>query len=161
MTFKEFSAACPAIATLAHERLARDQLVMVGTLRKNGWPRVSPCEVDFADGELFLGMMWRSMKALDLLRDPRVVVHSVTCNKDGTDGDIKLYGYARNIQEPVRRRAFQDAIRARINWAPEEPEFHLFAVDIEKASYMRFGERQQIMTWDPAQGFRQRTKPHA
>jgi hypothetical protein len=63
---------------------------MVGTLRKDGWPRISPCEVDFAAGHLFLGMMWRSAKALDLSRDSRVVVHSVTCNREGSDGDVKL-----------------------------------------------------------------------
>jgi len=43
-------------------------------------------------------MMWRSKKALDLLRDPRIVVHSVTSNKDGTDGDVKIYGRARVLE---------------------------------------------------------------
>jgi hypothetical protein len=36
----------------------------------------------------------RSKKAVDLLRDPRVVVHSVRSDKDGTDGDVKIYGRA-------------------------------------------------------------------
>jgi hypothetical protein len=57
----------------ARARLVRDQLVMVGTLRKDGWPRISPCQVDIAAGHLLLGMMWRPAKALDLARDPRVV----------------------------------------------------------------------------------------
>jgi hypothetical protein len=160
VTFEEFAAACPAIAGLARVRFTQDQLVMVGTLRKDGWPRISPCEVDFAAGELFLGMMWQSMKALDLLRDPRLVVHSVTCNKEGTDGDIKLYGRARDIQDPALRPAFQDAIRARIDWAPDEPEYHLFALDVERASYVKFGGEQQTMTWDPERGFRERTEQH-
>ncbi|MGH2397594.1 MAG: pyridoxamine 5'-phosphate oxidase family protein [bacterium] len=160
MTFDEFLAACPVIAQLARDRFTRDQLVMLGTLRKDGWPRISPCEVDLAAGQLFLGMMWQSMKAIDLLRDPRVVVHSVTCNKEGTDGDIKLYGRALDIQDPDLRRTFQDAIRARIDWAPEEPEYHLFAVDIERASYIRFENGQQIMTWDTERGLHERTQPH-
>ena len=46
------------------------------------------------DGQLALGMMWRSMKALDLLRDPRCVVHSVVSDKDGTEGEFKVYGRA-------------------------------------------------------------------
>jgi hypothetical protein len=59
----------PTIAGLAEERFQRDQLVMIGTLRTDGSPRISPCEVDFAEGQLLLGMMWRSKKALDLLTD--------------------------------------------------------------------------------------------
>ena len=50
---------------------------MLGTLRADGSPRISPCEVDLVDGRLCFGMMWQSHKALDLLRDPRLAVHSV------------------------------------------------------------------------------------
>jgi len=77
----DFEDACPEIAGIARERFTLDQLVMLGTIRRDGSPRVSPCECDFGAGRLFVSMMWRSMKALDLLRDPRVVVHSVTSNK--------------------------------------------------------------------------------
>ena len=90
MRWEDFLRACPEMGTLAQERFEHDQLVMLGTLRPDGSPRISPCEVDFATGELFLGMMWRSPKALDLLRDPRLVVHSVTCDRSGHDGDVKL-----------------------------------------------------------------------
>ena len=44
--------------------------MLVGTIRKDGTPRISPNEPDFAVGRLFVSMMWRSKKALDLLRDP-------------------------------------------------------------------------------------------
>jgi hypothetical protein len=92
MEWRAFAGACPELAEMAEERFARDQLVLLGTVRRDGSPRISPCEVDVVAGHLFLGMMWRSPKALDLYRDPRLVVHSVTCNREGTDGDIKLYG---------------------------------------------------------------------
>ncbi|MGH9429051.1 MAG: pyridoxamine 5'-phosphate oxidase family protein, partial [Terriglobia bacterium] len=74
MRWAEFTAACPELAEMAQRRFVRDQLVLVGTLRTDGWPRISPCEVDIAAGHLFLGMMWRSTKALDLLRDSRLIV---------------------------------------------------------------------------------------
>jgi hypothetical protein len=121
-----FEHACPELADLARERLARDQLVMLGSIRRDGSPRVSPCECDFAAGRLFVSMMWRSMKALDLLRDPRIVVHSVTSNKDGTDGDVKIYGRAVDERDPEVREAFRAAIKARIDWAPDEPDYHCF-----------------------------------
>ncbi len=161
MRWEQFAAACPELAAIARDRFVRDQLVLVGTLRRDGWPRISPCEVDFAAGQLFLGMMWQSRKALDLQRDPRVVVHSVTTNKDGTDGDVKLYGRTVAITEPGPRSAFRAAIQARINWAPEEPEYHLFALDIERAAYVVFADgKQRTLIWDPARGLRRRGGSH-
>lgn len=160
MRWEEFSKSCPELAEVARARFARDQLVMIGTLQADGWPRISPCEIDIAAGHLFLGMMWQSRKARDLLRDPRLIVHSVTCNREGTDGDVKLYGKAVDVPKPALRAAYRDAIRARINWAPKEPSYHLFSVDIERAAYVLFGEGQhRIMTWDPNRGLRQRTRP--
>jgi len=159
MQWESFSKACPQISEVAQARFIRDQLVMVGTLRRDGWPRVSPCEIDIAAGHLFCGMMWRSTKALDLLRDPRLAIHSVTRNREGTDGDVKLYGKGVDVRAPALRAAFRDAIWARIDWAPEEPSYHLFSADIERAAYLVFGEGQQrIMTWDVERGFRQWSK---
>ena len=48
----------------------------LATLWRDGSPRISATEIDFADGELWLGSMWRSLKALDLRRDPRFALHS-------------------------------------------------------------------------------------
>lgn len=79
-----------------------------------------------------------SPKALDLLRDPRLVVHSVTCNREGTDGDIKLYGRAVAIDDPDLRTAYRAAIKARIDWEPEEGTYHLFALDVQAGGYVRF-----------------------
>ncbi len=159
MRWDEFSQTCPEIAGVAQARFVRDQLVMVGTLRTDGWPRISPCEVDIAAGHLFLGMMWPSKKALDLQRDSRLVVHSVQCNREAADGDIKLYGRAVDVQDSSLRSAFRDAIRARINWAPDEPTYHLFSVEVERAAYVAFqGGQQRLMAWDPETGFRQWAK---
>lgn len=155
MRWGRFSQACPELADLAGERFARDQLVLLGTLRTDGGPRISPCEVDIGAGHLFLGMMWRSMKALDLLRDPRTVVHSVTCNREGTDGDVKLYGRAIEVTHPPLRAAFREAIKARIDWAPEEPSYHLFSLDVDEAAYVVFSEgKQRVMAWDARRGLR-------
>jgi Pyridoxamine 5'-phosphate oxidase len=150
-----FTAACPEIADLARARIERDQLVLLGTLRADGSPRISPCEVDFAAGRLFLGMMWRSRKALDLLQDSRVVVHSVTCNKEGTEGDVKLYGRALDEPDSEVRDVFGQAILKRINWRPDEP-YHLFSLDVERAGYIVFGETGHALIWDPERGLRRK-----
>jgi hypothetical protein len=153
MEWRAFAGACPELAEMAEERFARDQLVLLGTVRRDGSPRISPCEVDVVAGHLFLGMMWRSPKALDLYRDPRLVVHSVTCNREGTDGDIKLYGRAVDVPDQELRTAFRRAIQARIDWAPEEGSYHLFSLDVLTAGYVRFeGDGKDVWTWDPDRG---------
>ena len=159
MRWEEFAVACPAIAELAERRFRTDQLVLVGSIRPDGSPRISPCEVDFAASHLLLGMMWQSHKARDLLHDPRITEHSVPSDKDNPGGDIKLYGRA--VDEPERdvRTAFRDAILARIDWAPDEPNFHLFSLDVREAGFIRFGDSRLAMAWDDESGFREVPQP--
>ena len=159
MRWDAFERACPEIATLARTRFVEDELVMLGTIRADGSPRISPNETDFAAGRLFVSMMLRSRKAVDLLRDPRIVVHSVTSNRMGTDGDVKLYGRIVDERDAEIRAAFRDAIRARIDWAPDEPHFHCFSVDVASAGFIRFGEDPVAMAWDAERGLRRLPHP--
>lgn len=161
MRWEEFAAACPAIATLAEERFRRHELCLVGTLRADGSPRITPCELDLAAGHLLLGMMWQSRKAKDLLRDPRCVLHSCTTDRMGTEGDAKIYGRGIAVTDPELRAAYQDAVKARIDWAPEEPNFHVFAVDVRSAGYITFAEPRRVLTWDPERGLRELPFPDA
>ena len=154
MRWDEFAAECPELASLGEDRLRGRELCLIGTLRRTGYPRISPCEPDFVDGELMLGMMWRSPKALDLRRDPRCVVHSVVSSRSGEEGDFKLYGRAIEVHEPERRAAYRATIKARIDWEPEEPNFHVFAIDVESAGFVIFGEERYGLAWDPAGGLR-------
>ena len=155
MRWDEFAAACPDLSSLGEERLRGRELCLVGTLRRNGWPRISPVEPEFVDGELMLGMMWRSPKALDLLRDPRLVVHSVVSSRMGNEGDFKLYGRAVPVEEPERRARHRATIKARIDWEPEEPSYHVFAVDVDSAGFVTFAEGNRYgLAWDPERGLR-------
>jgi len=159
MRWHEFQAACPDLATLATERFTRDELVLLGTNRPNGWPRISPCELDITAGQLFLGMMWQSWKARDLLRDPRISVHSLPPGKDNAAGDLKLYGRAVDVSDPDQRTAFLKAIKERIDWAPKEP-YNLFALDVEHGGYIRFGDGMiTTWTWDPTAGLVKEQQP--
>lgn len=42
MRWDAFEQSCPEIAGPARERFAKDQVVLVGTIRKDGSPRISP-----------------------------------------------------------------------------------------------------------------------
>ena len=135
-TWDEFRAAEPAFAARCEERVDGVGLVLVGTLRHNGWPRISPVEPLITDGSLHLGMMWQSRKGLDLLADPRCVVHSTVTDKGGTEGDVKIYGRAVDIVDPDVRKRYGVALYDRIGWRPDG-DFHLFAVDIDEVGFFR------------------------
>jgi hypothetical protein len=152
--WRDFATAVPDLATLGEERLRGRELCLVGTLRRNGYPRISPVEPEFVEDDLMLGMMWRSPKALDLLRDPRLVVHSVVSDRNGTEGDFKLYGRAVAVEEPERRADYRATIKARIDWEPDEPNYHLFAVEVEAAGFVVFGDDRYGLAWNPGRGLR-------
>ena len=142
MTWSNLKTHAPDLAAIGEEKLDRTGLVMLGTVRKNGYPRISPVEPLFSDGQLYLGMMWQSRKALDLLRDPRCTVHSATSNRDGSEGDFKVYGRAVAVQDPESRRRYGEALFQKIGWGPEEPKFHLFSVDVESVALVEFKDEQ-------------------
>lgn len=148
MNWTEFSEAAPELAALFRERLDKTGLALIGTIRKDGTPRISPLEAVVFDGHLLLGMMWQSKKALDLIRDPRCLVHSVVSNKDGTEGEVKLRGSAIDVtNKDLRERSAQHSFDT-TGWRPEEP-YHLFWLDIEQAAFIQFSGNgdQTIKTW--------------
>lgn len=160
MRWDQFGDECPGLAGLARDRFVKDQLVLLGTIRRDGRARISPCEIDFAAGRLLLGMMWQSPKARDLQRDARLTVHSVPSDKANPGGDVKLYGLAVDEQDVGIRAGFCRAIRARIDWAPAEP-YHLFSLDVGEAAFMRFiDEGKETWRWDQRSGLRKEQTPN-
>ena len=152
VTWGEFAEADPELAALGEAQFARTGLALVGTLRRDGWPRISPVEPFIASGHLYLGMMWRSVKALDLLRDPRCVVHSTVSDREGTEGEFKVYGRAAEVTDPEERRRFADTVFDAIGHRPEEPEFHCFAIDIESVVFSQLqGEEFHRQLWKAGQ----------
>ena len=146
-TWQQFAESAPELAALGEAQFARTGLALVGTLRRDGWPRISPVEPFIVDGQLYLGMTWRSVKALDLLRDPRCVVHSTVSDREGTEGEFKVYGRAVEINNLDERRRFGDTVYEAIGFRPEEPEFHCFAIAIESVAFsqLRNGEFHHLV----------------
>jgi hypothetical protein len=156
MRWQEFTAESPELAGLAAERFGRDQFVLLGTLRPDGSPRISAVECDLAAGELFVGMIWQSVKALDLLRDPRATVHTVPPDREGKAGDIKLYGRAVEVADRAGKRHYEEAIFARLGWSPPEP-YHCFALDVDSAGLVRFNDAgREVWSWRAGQPMRRR-----
>lgn len=145
MIWKEFKNEDPELAELGEERFERYGVVLVGTLRKDGFPRISPVEPLITDGHLYLGMIWQALKALDLLRDSRCTVHSSISRRDGTEGEFKLYGRAVDIQNLEMRRRYSDALYEKIGWKPQEPDYHLFSIDIGSAGFISVQDGEQVV----------------
>ena len=148
MNWNEFKLESPELAAFGEERIERTGMVLVGTIRKDGWPRISPVEPLIFEGRLCLGMMWQSRKALDLLRDPRCTVNTIVSNKDATEGEFKLFGIALDLIELDFRSRYGIALFDKIGFKPEEPEFHLFSIDIQSAAFSRVeGEEMEHRVW--------------
>ena len=101
----EFASAEPVLASRVQQRFGIRKHKTLATLRKDGSPRISGIEVEFADGELVLGMMPDSLKLHDLERDPRLALHSPTDdppagNPRGWAGEAKLAGTALEVGFP-------------------------------------------------------------
>lgn len=137
----EFESKEPRFAALGREKLAGPGVVLVGTVRKDGSPRISPVEPLFWDGELWLSMGLRTMKARDLRRDSRILVHSVVRGRDGGEGELKLRGRAVAEEDEARNAQVAVAIAEQLGWRPEVGKFHLFRVDVEDVTFIHWDDR--------------------
>ena len=137
-TWTEFSAAAPELAERVKASFDAHKHKTMATLRKDGSPRISATEVEFSDGELWLGSMPNALKAKDLLRDPRFALHNgYSATDPETMQDAKIAGFARAVPHP---------------------EHHRFRVDIREASVVRVNEEQThliIDVWTAEGGLKQ------
>ncbi len=142
MKWDEFKLAAPELAEAGEKLFERVGVVLVGTIRKDGSPRISPVEPLLAGGELYLGMMPESLKAQDLLRDGRCTVHNVISDKNAPEGEFKVNGVARNVQDDAERRLYCEELKKKIGWSPEGMPFHLFAVQLQSAGLFQTADDQ-------------------
>jgi len=70
-SWQEFETAAPEIAKLGGRRIEVMRVGFLGTLRRDGSPRISPVEPYLSQGQLLFGAMSWSLKCRDLLRDSR------------------------------------------------------------------------------------------
>jgi hypothetical protein len=159
-TWTEFAEESPDLAALAERRLVATELMMLGTLRADGYPRISPVEpvVDegkliLHDGYLYFGSMGGSTKALDLRRDPRCSLHTATADKNVSEGDVKFWGYGNELIDDAELDRFADETERRMGWRPETGKFHVFLVDLLGASSVQVkGDVLLVTTWKPGGG---------
>lgn len=141
-------AEAPELAAAARRLLEARVHKTIATLRRDGSPRISGTEATLADGELWFGGMWRSVKALDLLRDPRFYLHSGSEDPPEWTGDAKVAGRAEEVLDPERKAEVVGT------QAPAEP-YHLFRADVTELVVVRLGEPADhlvIESWHAGRG---------
>ncbi len=150
MHWHEFETQQPALASIGTQKLTGPGVVLVATIRRDGSPRVSPVEPLLWDGDLWLCMGLGSRKAADLRRDIRILVHSIVTSRNGQDGEYKLRGIAVEEPDAATQAGYAQQVAARLGWQPEPGKFHLFRVDLDDITYIRWDDAtndQYVTRW--------------
>jgi hypothetical protein len=143
-TWSEVEEEAPDFAARVRERFESGTNKTLATLRADGSPRISGTELEFAGADVVLGMMPESRKLRDVIRDPRVAIHSPTLEPPTDDpsawlGDAKFAGRLVTIDPPTDG-AF--------------PGAGYFALDISEVvlTYV-VGEQLVVESWHPGRGW--------
>ena len=155
--WQDLEQGAPELARLGLARLEAAGLAMLGTLRRDGSPRISPVEPYIALGRLLAGAMTWSGKAADLRRDRRYVLHSVVTGRDSGEGELKISGLAAEADPGLR-------VAAKAWWSAYPPcRSVVFRLRIGQAVFVAWDIDSGIMTvhqWSPRDGYRHQAREY-
>ncbi|MEA2438543.1 MAG: hypothetical protein QOF65_3099 [Thermoleophilaceae bacterium] len=148
-SWSEIEAQAPELTATARGFLDAYVHKTLATLRRDGSPRISGSEVIFADGELWLGSMWQSLKARDLQRDPRFALHSGSPDPEaGWHGDAKLAGRVEEITD--------EDLKEKILGGKGGPgPSHVFRCDVTELSVVQLPDPPEFLvieSWHEGRG---------
>ncbi len=110
-SWKEFTTVAPRISAIFVRRhAATGNLCMLGTLRSDGFPRISPIEPRVFEDQLWIVGMPGTTKFHDLSRDPRFCLHTATVDTAVKDGDAKLFGVVEDVRDTALQQRFTEAL---------------------------------------------------
>jgi hypothetical protein len=149
MRWSAIAASEPALGAVVFDRLIRPGVLLVGTVRRDGSPRISGAEPLVWGGDLWLSMMRRSVKAIDLARDPRILLHSIVTGPEPA-AEVKVRGTVHAEADRDVQRRYAAAVSAEIGWRPVVGEFTLFVMDVEDVTYIGYDpdtSGQHVVRW--------------
>lgn len=129
---------------------------MLGTLRADGSPRISPVEPNIFEQHLVIVGMPGTRKFRDLGRDPRFELHTATEDAHVTAGDAKLWGVVSNLRDEEFHQGFADDLYERTGFDLRGEKFDPFYVaDIRGGSTVQIVDGgMSVQVWEPGQGER-------
>ena len=143
----EVVAGAPSLAGAVRARFEAGRHKTLATVRRDGAPRVNGTETTFTDEDVTLGMMPGSVKLADVGRDPRVALHSPSCDPDPDDesawpGEAKLAGTL-------------------VRTSTDEDGAGHFRLEITEVVLTRIGEPANhlvVESWHPGRGYTRRRR---
>jgi Pyridoxamine 5'-phosphate oxidase len=160
-SWAHFEAAAPEVAAAGREQIERFHYLYLGTIRKDGTPRISPVEAHLVRGHLMLVMIAGTLKARDLRRDPRLVLNSPVLDPADPGAEFKLRGRAVETDDQELRDATADAIEATSGWRPPG-DWHFFSIDIADAAHIAWqGGVMDMTRWSHGTGIQHDRRPVA
>jgi hypothetical protein len=159
MCWADLEAAAPELARAARALIERLGFVYVGTVRRDGAPRISPVEGHIVRGRLMLVMVAGSEKVRDLARDPRVTVQSPVTDPGDPGSELKLRGRVIDV-DAEQQDATADAVEAASGWRPQ-PSWRFFSVVAETVAVLEWEHGELVLhRWSRRRGLRPAARLH-
>ena len=142
-SWNEFAGDEPGFSGEVRELFTAYKHHVMATLRRDGSPRISGTEVQFADDGLVFGVMAGARRVLDMQHDGRIALHSHTVDAPEDDpgawcGDAKIAGVAVETENP------------------DDPGgSHRFRIELTEVVLTKLGtpaDHLLIRTWHPGRG---------
>jgi len=147
-SWKDIETAAPELAAKAKVAFDAHKHKVMATIRADGSPRISGTELDFMANDAWIGSMPGAMKARDLLRDPRIAIHSAPVDLTLQTPDAKIAGRAIEVGDAERN----EWVAARNEPVPEGA-FHLFRLDVTEVVCTTVdGDALKIESWREGAG---------
>ncbi len=117
-------------------RFASDKHILIATLKADGSPRISGCEVTVINNEWWIGSMPGSRKSADMRRDSRIALHSAPqpAAEGLTLGDAKISAMAEDRTGTEDQAVFIRVLTDERGTPPPPGRFDLFRLAIHDAS---------------------------
>ena len=149
MSWQALEAAAPELAREGRARFEGTGVALLGTIRDDGTPRISPVEPFLLENRLVFGVL-TSPKWGDIRRDPRVTLHSSVRDGSGSEGEFKVYGRAVATDDPGLV-TYADA------WWSSRPReaFEVYEVEISEAVLVAWDaefNKMRTQRWAPRAG---------
>jgi hypothetical protein len=159
-SFADVESVEPDLADRVRAILSSTTNAVLGTIRRDGSPRLSGADPFFHDGQLRVWSMPRARKGQDLRRDPRVAVHSIPWDsrrrRDGAvdvgAADAKVSGRAVLTTDAGELSAFRVWLKSERGVEPPE-NWDLFTIDIDELTVISVDGGQLVIDrWSTADG---------
>jgi hypothetical protein len=159
-SFADVETVEPDLADRVRAILSATTNAVLGTIRRDGSPRLSGADPFFHDGQLRIWSMPRARKGRDLRRDPRVAVHSIPWDsrrlRDGAaevgQADAKVSGTAVLATDADVVSEFRAWLTSERGFEPPA-DWDLFTIDIDALAVISVDGGQLVVDrWSTTDG---------